>query len=271
MLIGMAMKPSRLQVPAWSALLMCLLVGTSWHVAAGEDVLDLSENSVDSFKSELAKHDTILVEFFAPWCGHCKRLAPEYEKAATALKSNDPPVPLAKVDCTSESGGKDICNEQGVQGFPTLKIFKGGELASEYNGPRDADGIVKYMRGQVGPASKEFKEFGALNELLGKSKDVLVLGVFPSESDPLYTKFQRAADRLRENVNFAHVVTGAASGSVSDLGVLKGVEVSEPSIVLVRPSVLSNKFESQAVVYSGMYCVISTWSSPFSMGVCVIV
>lgn len=61
------------------------------------DVIDLSGGDLSSFKSSVAEHDTILVEFFAPWCGHCKRLAPEYDRAATSLKSNDPAVPLAKV------------------------------------------------------------------------------------------------------------------------------------------------------------------------------
>lgn len=62
--------------------------------ALASDVLDLSDGD---FKSSISQHDTILVEFFAPWCGHCKRLAPEYETAATQLQNNDPPIPLAKV------------------------------------------------------------------------------------------------------------------------------------------------------------------------------
>lgn len=70
------------------------LLGLVAHQVACSDVLDLSD---EDFQSAIAPHDTILVEFFAPWCGHCKRLAPEYEAAATKLKSNDPPIPLAKV------------------------------------------------------------------------------------------------------------------------------------------------------------------------------
>lgn len=223
----------------------CLYFGS---VHAADDVIDLSDNDSDSFKATLAKYDTAVVEFFAPWCGHCKRLAPEYEKAATTLKQNDPPVYLVKVDCTSEDGGKELCNEYGVSGFPTLKIFKGGEFSAEYNGPRDADGIVKYMRSQVGPASKEYKEFAKLKAALEKAKDSIVLGLFPNADDPLFKKFQKAADKLRESVTFLHAHTDAASGSLSDIADL-AKDVSAPSVLLVRPATLKNKFEEQVVPF----------------------
>ena len=61
--------------------------------------------------------------------------------------ANDPPVNLAKIDCTE--AGKDTCNRFEVRGYPTLKIFRGGEVSQDYNGPRDAGGIVKYMKSQV--------------------------------------------------------------------------------------------------------------------------
>ena len=181
----------------------------------------------------------------APWCGHCKRLAPEYEKAATSLKSSDPPVPLAKVDCTSESGGKDICGEYGVSGYPTLKIFKSGEFAQEYQGPRDADGIAKYMRSQVGPASKEYQSLEEVAKKLKDSKEVIIVGVFKSDSDDLYKKFTKTADKLRESVIFVHAFVEAA-GDVA--GLPAGLSV--PSVVLIRPPTLANKFEAGHVVYT---------------------
>lgn len=77
-------------------------------------------------------------------CGHCKRLKPEYAKAAELLLGNDPPITLAKVDCTES--GKKTCNKYSVSGYPTLKIFSGGDVVSDYNGPREAAGIAKHMR-----------------------------------------------------------------------------------------------------------------------------
>jgi protein disulfide-isomerase-like protein len=76
-----------------------------------------------------------LVEFFAPWCGHCKNLAPEYEKAAKALKGI---ANIAAVDATVEK--VDVQ----VQGYPTLKFYVDG-TSTDYDGPRTSDGIIDFI------------------------------------------------------------------------------------------------------------------------------
>lgn len=64
----------------------------------------------------------LVVEFFAPWCGHCKKLAPEWEKAATALKGGEPAIVLASVDATEEPN-KALAEKFGIKGFPTIKVI----------------------------------------------------------------------------------------------------------------------------------------------------
>lgn len=71
-------------------------------------------------------------------------MKPDFAKAAELLIGNEPPITLAKVDCTE--GGKGTCNKFSVSGYPTLKIFERNEVRSDYNGPREASGIVKYMK-----------------------------------------------------------------------------------------------------------------------------
>lgn len=217
-----------------SILLVVALLGIS-H--AGEEACVVLTD--DDFDSKVASLDNVLVMFYAPWCGHCKRLKPEFELAAQSLKDDDPPISLAKVDCTE--GGKETCNRFSVSGYPTLKIFKGGEVASDYNGPREAAGIVKFMRSQVGPASKELKSVSDFEAFVAKD-DVAIIAFLAEKDSKLEKTFQKVADKLREKSRF---------GLTSNADVLKKASQKEDTLVLYRPKQLANKFEPDTLVYSG--------------------
>lgn len=88
------------------------------------------------FEQEVCSTNTVFT--YSNRCGHCKRLAPEYEKAAKELSNRTPPIPLAKVDATAEN---DLATRFGVSGYPTLKIFRKGK-AFDYNGPREKFGRI---------------------------------------------------------------------------------------------------------------------------------
>jgi len=181
---------------------------------AASDVLVLTK---DNFDQSIKEHELIMVEFYAPWCGHCKALAPEYEKAATELK--DTKAFLAKVDCTVES---DICSSQGVQGYPTLKVFRDGH-PSEFNKARKADAIVGYMQKQLLPALSDvtadnFDEF--------KSKDkVVVIGFFKDDSSDPFIHLKNVANKLRDDFLF---------GASTDEKLAKKQGVQVPGIVLYK-------------------------------------
>ncbi|KAK4756210.1 hypothetical protein SAY87_006337 [Trapa incisa] len=189
-------------------LLFALLAFSLWAVAFGSDseskefVLTLDYSN---FSSAVAKHDFIVVKFYAPWCGHCKQLAPEYEKAASLLSSHDPPIVLAKLDANEELN-KEIASEHDIKGFPTLKIFrKGQKIAQEYKGPRDAEGIVSYLKKQSGPASAEIKSADDATNLIG-DKSIVVVGIFPKYSGEEYRNFTALAEKLRSDYDFAHTL-----------------------------------------------------------------
>lgn len=82
-------------------------------VVLANEASDVISLTASAFESTVNAESLILVEFFAPWCGHCKALAPHYEEAATALKEKN--IKIAKVDCVDEA---DLCQSKGIQGYP---------------------------------------------------------------------------------------------------------------------------------------------------------
>ncbi|CAG5125484.1 unnamed protein product, partial [Candidula unifasciata] len=66
---------------------------------------------------ELRNQGLWLVEFYAPWCGYCKKLEPVYKEVATVLQQLQSPVQVAKLDCTKYS---QVANEFSIRGFPTI-------------------------------------------------------------------------------------------------------------------------------------------------------
>ncbi|XP_045396924.1 protein disulfide-isomerase A2 isoform X2 [Lemur catta] len=129
----------------------------------------------------LREHPALLVEFYAPWCGHCKALAPEYRKAAALLAATSVPAALAKVDGPAEP---ELTEEFGVTEYPTLKFFRDGKRTDpeEYTGPREAEGIAEWLRRRVGPSATRLEDEAGVQALAG-ARDVVVIGFFQDLQD----------------------------------------------------------------------------------------
>jgi len=186
-----------------AAVLCIALAASALAYEKDGDVLVLGDKTLaDAIK----ENEFLLVEFYAPWCGHCKSLAPEYAKAATELAAKDPPISIAKVDATEESA---VAEEYEVRGYPTLKWFVNGE-ASEYTGGRTADEIVQWVVKKTGPPCKELADDAAVEAFKGEA-DVVVVGFLETSSEEFKTL--EAVARSNDDVLF-----GVAPASGADAG-----------------------------------------------------
>ncbi|XP_018017538.1 thioredoxin domain-containing protein 5 homolog [Hyalella azteca] len=98
--------------------------------------------TADNFQATIAEGLT-LVKFFAPWCGHCKKMAGAYEELGNKFLGQEG-ITIAEVDCTVPAN-KELCSEQSVKGFPTLLLYRDGKMEATYEGDRSTDNMAKFV------------------------------------------------------------------------------------------------------------------------------
>lgn len=177
--------------------LFTFLAGSSSVYAKDAEQGSVVQISKTNFNDLIGSKDPVLVEFFAPWCGHCKKLAPEFETAASTLKNQN--IKLAAIDCTVE---KDICEKHAIKGYPTLAVFRSGAEVTKYQGPREAAAIVKFMKKQAAPAVTVIKGSDDLKKFRD-SDEVVIVGFFKDEKSEAASVYARVAEQMRSDFSFA--------------------------------------------------------------------
>jgi protein disulfide-isomerase A6 len=184
-------------------------------VAAESNVLELNP---DNWDAHIGKGTPALVEFFAPWCGHCKNLAPVYEELADAFAHVKDKIIIAKVD--ADGAGKPLGQKFGVTGYPTLKWFYDNGKEEPYEGGRDLDAFVSHIERKVNvkskippppPSNVQVLDIHSWDEVVGKSdKNILVSFTAPwcghcKSLKPIYEKvattFKPEADCVVANLD----------------------------------------------------------------------
>ncbi|PSC75237.1 disulfide isomerase-like 1-2 [Micractinium conductrix] len=233
-----------------AALLLLAALALASCVHAEEDVVTVS--GMKHLKKLAKAHPFLVVEFYAPWCGHCKKLEPEWAKAATGLKGFEPEIVLAKVDATAKEN-EEMKGKFAITGFPTIKIFKGGNLKKpfEYAGPREEAGIVSYLKKQVQPAYQLLETADAVAAAKEAAEGSLLLAFLESNATDEFKVFADVADQLRNDLDFAYVIDHSLVEEC------KTADCKSPFVVMVK------KEEAEQPKYEGAFTadLLKTWAS----------
>uniref|UniRef100_A0A8C9TQ19 protein disulfide-isomerase n=1 Tax=Scleropages formosus TaxID=113540 RepID=A0A8C9TQ19_SCLFO len=130
-----------------------------------------------------------LVEFYAPWCGYCKKLEPVWYEVGAELKSSGSLINVGKMDATAFSS---VASEFGVRGYPTIKLLK-GDLAYNYKGPRTKEDIIEFANRVAGPVVRALPSRQMFEGVLNRHS---VLFVYIGGDSPLKEKYIEVASEM---------------------------------------------------------------------------
>ena len=189
------------------AALALALVAARGAIPTDEDGVLILDDS--NFDTAVANNEVLLVEFYAPWCGHCKKFAPEYGAAARALRDEDgdEAVPFAKVDATVATA---TAQKLEIKGYPSLRLVKQGRAidATDLAG-RDKASLLQYVRAARKPRWRRIATVAEANEHVLEANGVRVVGAFKSEMSLALHAFIEVAEKFRYPVTFAYATDAA--------------------------------------------------------------
>ncbi|KAH3748672.1 hypothetical protein DPMN_183120 [Dreissena polymorpha] len=134
------------------------------HIRSDDHGANAVSYTKDLFNSAVEK-DKLFVMFFAPWCGHCKRLAPTWDELAVKYNIEKREVTIGKVDCTVET---ELCSAHGVRGYPTVKFFNLNKEGEKYADARTIEAFSKFIEERLGK-EEEVKEEEKKEEEVAKA------------------------------------------------------------------------------------------------------
>lgn len=204
-----------------------------------------------NFTETVNTHKQILVEFYAPWCGHCKQLKPEYGAAAQSLKRTHPEVTIAKFDAVGE-GAEDITKEYGIEGFPTMKWFVDGVSHPKDCHAREAQDIVKWVAKRSGPPVKTVETKEDMELIKAESKYAIV-GFFDDMESAEFKTYSELASH-DDRFDF-HVVSKTAIASAEGVNTM-------PKIVFYRQFDEPKVTYDKAITASDLADAVRTNSRP---------
>ncbi|KRZ72005.1 Mitochondrial import inner membrane translocase subunit TIM44, partial [Trichinella papuae] len=141
-------------------------------------------------------------QFYAPWCGYCKRLMPTWEQVALTL-SNEP-ITVGKLDCTKHTS---VTSELKINGYPTIRMYRYGEKY-EYHGERSKEAIVDFALKVIGPEVRPLSaryELVRVCEKLKKTAFFLLAGE-KNFSNPLIEEYYTVAKKLFSKTYFYQIL-----------------------------------------------------------------
>lgn len=208
----------------WIFLLFCL----TFLVHAEDEVLVLTDSN---FEQTINGPNPVLVKFYAPWCGHCKAMAPEYIKLAETVKKENYPFVIAEIDATANG---ESARKYGVQGYPTIKFFIGGQ-SIDYNKDRKVDAFIEFMKKKSEPSSTELKGLEEVKEKLDNKEKRCIL-VSDNKAD---LEAYMNTGRMLEEFKFYH--------TSEEVGKEIFPEITKPSIVYLK------NFGEKKMIYTGSF------------------